>query len=327
LDDEQGWGSEKKGEGGFEAMSKSNLEKVLKDGNFAVTGECGPPRGADPEIVRKKGAHLKGCVDGVNVTDNQTSVVRMSSIAASLILKEMGFDPITQMVCRDRNRIAMQSDILGAAALGINNLLCLSGDHQKFGDHPTAKNVYDIDSMQLIGMVKGLRDDGKFLGGEEVKGGKPDLFIGCAENPFADPFEIRAMRLAKKAAAGAQFIQTQCIFNMEKFEKWMEMVRDLGVHEKIYILAGITPYKSIGMARYMKTSVPGMDVPDEHIERLKGVPKEKVAEEGIKIAIETIQRCRQIKGVAGVHIMAIEWEEKVPEIVQAAGLYPRPNGK
>ena len=218
----------------------------------------------------------------------------------------------------------MQSDLLGAAALGINNILCLSGDHQKFGDHPTAKNVYDIDSMQLIGMVKGLRDDGKFLGGEEIKAGKPDLFIGCAENPFADPFEIRAMRLAKKAAAGAQFIQTQCIFNMEKFEKWMEMVRDLGVHEKIHILAGITPYKSIGMARYMKTSVPGMDVPDAHIDRLKGVPKEKVAEEGIKIAVEIMQRCKEIKGVAGIHLMAIEWEEKVPEIIQAAGLYPRP---
>lgn len=304
-------------------MSASNLEKVLKSGNFAVTGECGPPRGADAEVVRKKGAHLKGYVDGVNVTDNQTSVVRMSSLAASLLLKEMGFDPIMQMVCRDRNRIAIQSDLLGAAALGINNLLCLSGDHQKFGDHPTAKNVYDIDSMQLIHTVKQLRDDGKFLGGEEVKG-RPDIFIGCAENPFADPFEIRAMRLAKKAAAGAQFIQTQCIFNVEKFEKWMEMVRDLGVHEKIYILAGITPCKSIGMARYMKTSVPGMDVPDALIDRLKGVPKEKVVEEGIKICIETIERVRAIKGVAGVHIMAIEWEEKVPEIVKAAGLYPRP---
>ena len=305
-------------------MSASNLEKILKSGNFAVTGECGPPRGSDAEIVRKKGSHLKGYVDGVNVTDNQTSVVRMSSLSASLILKEIGFDPIMQMVCRDRNRIAIQSDILGASALGINNLLCLSGDHQKFGDHPTAKNVYDIDSMQLIQTVKRLRDEGKFLGGEEVKGGKPDLFIGCAENPFADPFEIRAMRLAKKAAAGAQFVQTQCIFNVPKFEKWMEMVRDLGVHEKIYILAGITPCKSIGMARYMKTSVPGMDVPDELIDRLKGVPKEKVAEEGIKIAIEMIDQVRQIKGVAGVHIMAIEWEEKVPEIVKAAGLHPRP---
>ena len=301
----------------------SNLEKVLKSGAFAVTSECGPPRGADPEAVKKKGAYLKGYVDGVNVTDNQTSVVRMSSFSASLILKQMGFDPIMQMVCRDRNRIAIQSDILGASALGINNLLCLSGDHQSFGDHPTAKNVFDIDSMQLIQTVKRMRDDGKFLGGEEVKG-KPSLFIGCAENPFADPFEIRAMRLAKKAAAGAQFVQTQCVFNVEKFEEWMKQVRDLGVHEKIYILAGITPYKSIGMARYMKTSVPGMDVPDADIERLKGVPKEKVAEEGIRICLDTIERVRQIKGVAGIHIMAIEWEEKVPEIVKTAGLYPRP---
>ena len=301
----------------------SNLEKVLASGAFAVTSECGPPRGADPEAVKKKGAFLKGYVDGVNVTDNQTSVVRMSSFSASLILKGMGFDPVMQMVCRDRNRIAIQSDILGAAALGINNLLCLSGDHQSFGDHPTAKNVFDIDSIQLIQTVKRMRDEGRFISGEEVKG-RPDLFIGCAENPFADPFEIRAMRLAKKAAAGAQFVQTQCIFNVEKFEKWMEMVRDLGVHEKMYILAGITPFKSIGMARYMKTSVPGMDVPEEMIDRLKGVPKEKVADEGIKICVELIERVRAIKGVAGIHIMAIEWEQKVPQIVETAGLYPRP---
>ena len=247
----------------------------------------------------------------------------MSSFSACLVLKGMGLDPVMQMVCRDRNRIAIQSDILGAAALGINNLLCLSGDHQKFGDHPTAKNVFDIDSIQLIQTVKRMRDEGKFISGEEIKG-KPNIFIGCAENPFADPFEIRALRLAKKAAAGAQFVQTQCVFNVEKFEKWMEMVRDLGVHEKMYILAGITPMKSIGMARYMKNSVPGMDVPEEQIERLKGVPKEKVAEEGIKIAVETIERVRAIKGVAGVHIMAIEWEDRVPEIVKAAGLHPRP---
>ncbi len=301
----------------------SNLEKVLKSGAFAVTSECGPPRGSDAEVVRKKGAYLKDVVDAVNVTDNQTSMVRMSSFSASLILKEMGFDPVMQMVCRDRNRIAMQSDILGAAAWGINNLLCLSGDHQRFGDHPGAKNVYDIDSMQLIQTVKKLRDEGKFLSGEEVKG-RPNMFIGCAENPFADPFEIRAMRLAKKAAAGAQFVQTQCIFNMKKFEQWMEMVRDLGVHEKVYILAGITPMKSIGMARYMQTSVPGMDVPEELINRLKGVPKEQVAEEGIKMCVEMIEHVKSIKGVAGVHIMAIEWEQKVAEIVKAAGLYPRP---
>ncbi|MCX5799081.1 MAG: methylenetetrahydrofolate reductase [Proteobacteria bacterium] len=301
----------------------SNLERVLKSGAFAVTSECGPPRGADPEVIRKKGAYLKGYVDAVNVTDNQTSVVRMSSFSSSLILKEMGFDPVMQMVCRDRNRIAIQSDILGAAALGIKNILCLSGDHQTFGDHPTAKNVFDIDSMQLIQCVRQMTEEGKFLSGEEIKG-RPDLFVGCAENPFADPFEIRAMRLAKKVKAGAQFVQTQSVFHIEKFEKWMEMVRDLGVHEKVYILAGITPMKSIGMARYMKNSVPGMDVPDELIERMKETPKEKQAEEGIKICVETIERVRAIKGVAGVHIMAIEWESKVPEIVEAAGLYPRP---
>ena len=303
--------------------TQSNLERVLKSGAFAVTSECGPPRGADPEVVKKKGGYLNGYADCINVTDNQTSVVRMSSFSACLVLKGMGLDPVMQMVCRDRNRIAIQSDILGAAALGINNLLCLSGDHQKFGDHPMAKNVFDIDSIQLIQTMKQMRDEGKFISGEEVKG-KPNIFIGCAENPFADPFEIRALRLAKKAAAGAQFVQTQCIFNVEKFEKWMEMVRDLGVHEKVYVLAGITPMKSIGMARYMKNSVPGMDVPEEQIERLKGVPKEKVAEEGIKIAVETIERVKAIKGVAGVHIMAIEWEDRVPEIVKAAGLHPRP---
>jgi methylenetetrahydrofolate reductase (NADPH) len=301
----------------------SNLEKVLKAGNFAVTSECGPPRGADQEAVKKKGAFLAGYVDAVNVTDNQTSVVRMSSFSASLVLKTMGLDPVMQMVCRDRNRIAIQSDVLGASALGINNILCLSGDHQKFGDHPTAKNVFDIDSMQLIQCIRQMVDDGRFLSGEEIKG-KPDLFVGCAANPFADPFDIRAMRLAKKAKAGAQFVQTQCIFNVEKFGKWMEMVRDLGVHEKVYILAGITPMKSAGMAKYMKNSVPGMDVPDDLIKRMQDTPKEKQAEEGIRICLETIEKMRAIKGVSGIHIMAIEWEQKVPEIVKSAGLYPRP---
>jgi len=301
----------------------SNLEKVLKAGNFAVTSECGPPRGADPEAVKKKGSLLAGYVDAVNVTDNQTSVVRMSSFSACLILKAMGLDPVMQMVCRDRNRIAIQSDVLGASALGINNILCLSGDHQKFGDHPTAKNVFDIDSMQLIQCIRQMVDDGRFLSGEEIKG-KPDLFVGCAANPFADPFEIRAMRLAKKAKAGAQFVQTQCVFNAEKFGKWMEMVRDLGVHENVYILAGITPMKSSGMAKYMKNSVPGMDVPDDLIKRMQDTPKEKQAEEGIRICLETIEKVRSIKGVSGIHIMAIEWEQMVPEIVRSAGLYPRP---
>jgi len=303
--------------------TKSNIERLLEAGKFVVTSECGPPRGSDPEVIRKKGELLKGAVDAVNVTDNQTSIVRMSSLASCLILKYMGFDPIWQVVCRDRNRIAIQSDILGAAALGINNILCLSGDHQSFGDHPKAKNVYDIDSIQLINTVRTLRDDGKFLSGEEVKG-KPSLFIGAAENPFGDPFEIRAMRLGKKVKVGCDFIQTQGIYNMEKFGKWMEMVRDRGLHEKCAILAGVIPLKSAGMAKHMKKNVPGMDVPDSLIERLSGVPKEKQAEEGIKICVEMIQQLKEIKGVRGVHIMAIEWEQKVPEIAKAAGLLPRP---
>jgi methylenetetrahydrofolate reductase (NADPH) len=303
--------------------SDSRLEGILERGEFAVTSECGPPRGVAPEVITKKGELLKGYVDAVNVTDNQTSVVRMSSFASCILLKNMGFDPILQMVCRDRNRIALQSDILGAAALGINNILCLTGDHQKFGDHATAKNVFDLDSVQLIQTVKWMRDEGKFLGGEELKG-VPKFFIGAAANPFADPFEIRVPRLAKKVNAGVQFIQTQCIYNLERFEKWMGMVRDRGLHEKVHILAGVTPFKSVGMAKYMKNMVPGMDVPDEFIERLQGVPKEDQAEEGIKICVESIQRLRAIEGVHGVHVMAIEWEEKVPEIVQQAGLHPRP---
>ncbi|HEX15965.1 MAG: methylenetetrahydrofolate reductase [Deltaproteobacteria bacterium] len=303
--------------------SSSRLERILRAGHFAVTSECGPPRGADPEAIRKKGELLKGVVDAVNVTDCQTAVVRMSSLASCLILKEMGFEPILQMVTRDRNRIAIQSDILGAAALGINNILCLTGDHQRAGDHPQAKNVFDLDSIQLIAAVKTMRDEGKFINGEELTV-RPRLFIGAAANPFADPFEIRALRLAKKVAAGADFIQTQCIYNLERFREWMRQVVDMGLHEKVYILAGVTPLKSVGMARYMKNMVPGMDVPDEIIARLKGVPKEKQASEGIKIAIETIEQLKEIEGVRGVHIMAIEWEEKVREIAEGAGLLPRP---
>jgi methylenetetrahydrofolate reductase (NADPH) len=303
--------------------SDSHLEKMLEKGEFAVTSECGPPRGADAEVIKKKGELLKGTVDAINVTDNQTSVVRMSSLSSCILLKQMGIDATLQMVTRDRNRIAIQSDFLGAAALGINNILCLSGDHQKFGDHSTAKNVYDMDSVHLIQTVKHMRDEGKFLGGDELKG-VPRLFIGAAANPFADPFESRVVRLAKKVAAGVQFIQTQCIFNLERFGEWMELVRDRGLHEKVHILGGVTPMKSVGMANYMKNMVPGMDVPDELIARIKGVEKDKRAEEGVKIAIETIQQLKEMEGVHGVHIMAIEWEEMVPRIAEEAGLLPRP---
>ena len=301
----------------------SKLERILAAGHLAVTAECGPPRGSDPEVITRKGQLLKDHVDALNVTDNQTSVTRLSSLAACIHLKLMGVEPVLQMVTRDRNRIALQSDILGAASFDINNVLCLSGDHQVFGDCPDGQNVFDLDSMQLLQTVRHMRDNGRFLSGDDIQR-PPRMFVGAAANPFAEPFKIRVPRLAKKIAAGAEFIQTQCIYNLERFEAWMSGVRDRGLHEKVYILAGVTPMKSVGMARYMKKNVPGMDVPDELINRLAGVPKEKQAEEGISICLETIARLREIKGVSGFHIMAIEWEEKVPEIVERAGLFPRP---
>jgi len=301
----------------------SRLEKILASGNLAVTSECGPPRGSNGDTITKKAEMIKDYVDAINITDNQTSVTRLCSLAACIRLKLMGVEPVLQMVTRDRNRIALQSDILGAASFDIFNILCLSGDHQSFGDNPQGQNVFDIDSIQLIQTIRHMRDEGKFLGGDDIDR-PPQMFVGAAANPFADPFEIRVPRLAKKVAAGVEFIQTQCIYNLDKFELWMKQARDRGLHEKVYILAGLTPLKSAGMAKYMKNRVPGMDVPDEVVERMSGVPKEKQPEEGIKICVESIQRLKEVEGVRGFHVMAIEWEEKVPEIVEQSGLYPRP---
>ncbi len=302
--------------------SGSNLERVLKSGEFAVTGELGPPKNSDPEVVRKKAKILKGNVDAVNITDCQTAIVRMSSIGAGLIAQSEGVEPVIQMTCRDRNRIGMQSDLLAASAMGLKNLLCLTGDHQKFGNHPGSKGVFDMDSIQMLGMVRDMRDEKKFQCGEEIKGQAPQLFLGAAANPFASPFEYRAVRLGKKIANGADFIQTQIIYNVEKFAKFMEMSRDLGLPERAYILAGVTPPKSLGMARYMKKFVPGMDVTDEVIDRMKGAKDKK--QEGINICVDIINQVKEIKGVAGVHVMAIEWEEAVAEICETAGLLPRP---
>ncbi len=299
------------------------LRQILSNGGFAVTSECGPPRGANAEAVKRKGELLKGCVDSVNVTDNQTAIVRMSSIAACTHLLGMGLDPVMQMVTRDRNRIALQSDIMGAYSLGIRNILCLSGDHQSFGSQPDALNVFDIDSMNLIRTVKNMRDTGKDMSGFDLDVA-PDMFVGAAANPFADPFDYRVIRLAKKIDAGADFIQTQCIYNMERFKEWMKQAREEGLTEKTCILGGVTPLKSAGMARYMATKVAGMDVPEKVIKRMEGVGKDKAAAEGIKICVETIQELKELEGVRGVHIMAIEWEQKVAGIVEAAGLSPRP---
>lgn len=306
-------------------ISGSNLEQVLTSGQFTVTGELGPPQNGNFDVVRDKARILKSHVDAVNITDCQTAIVRMSSLTAGLIALAEGVEPVMQMTCRDRNRIGIQSDILGASALGIKNLLCLTGDHQKFGNHPQAKGVFDMDSIQLLGMIKAMRDDKKFQCGDEIKSHEPRLLLGAAANPFADPFEYRPIRVAKKVEAGASFIQTQIIYNVEKFARFMEIVRDLGLHEKVYILAGVTPPKSVGMARYMKKFVPGLDVTDDVIERLKGAKDPK--EEGINICVDIIKQVREIPGVAGVHVMAIGWEQAVPEIVSLAGLSPRPGAK
>ncbi len=324
-------------------LTGSNLERVLHAGYFAVTAELGPPQNADGAVIRKKAALLKGNCDAVNLTDNQTAIVRMSSISAGAIVLQEGLEPVIQMTCRDRNRLAIQSDLLGAYALGIRNLLCLSGDHQTFGNHPTAKNVYDIDSIQLVHVVAAMRDQRVFECGDEFKGQEPRFFVGAAASPFAGPVEFRPYRLAKKVQAGASFIQTQLVYDVDAFKVFMEKVRELGLHEKVYILAGVGPLKSPGMAKYMKDSVPGLLVPDVLIDRMTeaGAPwagkskdeltkddkKARAAawqDEGIKICIELIQQLREVEGVAGVHIMAIEWEDAVKPIVEGAGLLPRP---
>lgn len=304
-----------------EMKSGSNLEKLLSRGKFVVTAELGPPKAVNINTIINKVKVLKGFCDAVNITDNQTSIVRMSSIASAIKIIQLGMEPIIQMVTRDRNRIALQSDLIGAAALGVKNVLCLTGDHQSFGNHPSSKNVFDIDSIQLIKMFKDMRDEHKFQCGEEMKY-PPEIFIGAAANPFADPFDFRPIRLAKKVNAGVDFIQTQLIYNIEKFKEYMKKVREMDLHKKVYILAGVGPIKSLGMAKYMQKNVAGMDVPDKILEKLKKSKDAK--EEGINICVDIIQEIKEIEGVSGVHIMAIAWEEAVPVIVEKTGLLPRP---
>jgi len=299
----------------------TKLEKVLESGKFAVTAEAGPPKGTSAEVIRKKGELLRYCCDAVNVTDNQTAIVRMSSFAGCLLLKQQDIEPVMQMVVRDRNRLALQGDVLGAVALGIGNILCLSGDHQKFGNHPTAKGVFDIDSIQLIQTLKKMRDEKKFISDEDISGEVP-VFIGAAANPFADPFEYRVNRLAKKVKAGADFIQTQAVYDVPRFAKWMQMATDRGLDKQVHILAGVIPIKSAGMARYMRDYVPGVIVPDEVVTRMGEAESPK--EEGVKIILEIIEQLKEMPGVHGIHIMAVGWEDIVPEVVEKAGLMPRP---
>jgi len=299
----------------------TNLEQVLENGRFAVTAEAGPPKGAVPRVIQRKGELLKPYCDALNVTDNQTAIVRMSSLSGCILLKELGVDPVMQIVCRDRNRIAIQSDVLGAVALGIGNILCLSGDYQSFGNHPEAKSVFDIDSIQLVQLLSQMRDEKKFLSGEKISGELP-IFIGAAENPFADPFEYRALRLAKKIKAGVDFIQTQAVFDVAKFTKWMEIVTDRGLDKEVHILAGVIPIKSAGMGRYMRDNVPGVSVLDEIVTRMEDAKDTR--EEGLAICLEIIEQIKDIPGIHGIHIMAVGWEDIIPTIVEKARLLPRP---
>jgi methylenetetrahydrofolate reductase (NADPH) len=301
--------------------SGSRLEEILESGQFAVTGEAGPPKGSSPDGMRKKGELLRSSCDAINVTDNQAAVVRMSSLAGCLLLMQTGAEPVLQMVVRDRNRLALQSDILGAAALGIRNVLCLAGDHQRLGNHPTAAGAYDIDPIQLIQMIKTLRDDHRVESGETITGEVP-LYIGTVAHPFAEPLELHMITLAKKIRAGADFIQTQAIYELPRFMAWMDKVREQGLHEKAHILASVLPIKSVEMARRMRSGVPGMRLPDELVERIERAADAKA--EGIRICVETIEQLKRVPGVHGIHIMAVASEDSVPGIVKAAGLSPRP---
>ena len=300
----------------------SRLAQVLADGKFALAAEISPPRGVDLEAIKHEVSLLKDYVDAVNVTDNQAASVRMASIPVCAILAQLGIEPVAQMTCRDRNRLAIQADLLGAAALGIKNLLCLSGDHGKWGDHPQANSVYDIDSNHLLWMASSMTKTGCLDNGKEISP-RPNFFIGAAANPFSPPYDYRPYRLAKKVAAGAKFVQTQLIYNIHRFREYMTRVRDLGLDEKVYILAGVGPMKSARQASFMANKLAGMEVDPEIVYRMEKTPRAAQAEEGINICCELIEQVREIPGIAGLHIMAVRWAESIPEIVKRSGLYPR----
>ncbi|MEU8363130.1 methylenetetrahydrofolate reductase [Nonomuraea sp. NPDC048882] len=297
----------------------SGLRAAFEAGRFAVTAEIGPPRGADAEAVTRKADLLRGWVDAANITDNQGANVRMSSLAGSVLAQRAGVEPVMQLTCRDRNRMALQSDLLAAGALGIPNLLLLTGDHPRFGDHPEAKPVFDLDGLQLVWAARTLRDDGVLMSGKTVSQ-RPVWLIGTVENPFAPPLEFRARRLAKKVAAGAEFVQTQYVFDFEVFERWMADLRDLGVTERCKIMAGVGPIRSLRALEHLSTAVPGVRIPDEVGRRLRGVPADRVEEEGMRVCVETVQRLAAIPGVAGVHLMALGFEHGVPDILRRAGI-------
>lgn len=306
-----------------EYKSDGRLERVLRAGLFAVTAELNPPDSADPQEVYDAALVLSEVCDAINATDASGAHCHMSSVAICALLTRAGYAPVFQVSCRDRNRIAIQGDVLGAAAMGVSNVLCLTGDDVTVGDQPQAKRVFDFDSVQLLRTIKIMRDEGRFLSGRKLTT-PPRLFLGAAANPFVRPFEWRPLRLAKKVAAGADFIQTQYCFDVPRLRTFMQRVRDLGLYEKVFILVGVGPLRSERAAEFMRSNVPGVHIPDAVVERLRKTPKAQKRAEGKRICVEIIQQVREIEGVAGVHVMAYRQEELVAEIVEEAGLLPRP---
>ena len=303
-------------------VSGSRLERVLKSGRFAVTAELNPPDSADPHAVYDRALVLASVCDAINATDAAGANVHMSSVGVCALLTRAGYEPVMQVSCRDKNRIAIQGDLLGAAAMGVRNVLCLTGDGVQAGDQPEAKPVFDLDSTSLLRTCCILRDKGQFLSGRKLES-PPKLFLGAAENPFAPPYDFRPLRLGKKIEAGADFIQTQYCFDLPLLRDFMTKVRDLGLHERAFILIGVGPLRSAKSAEWMRTHVPGVHIPDDVIRRLGGVPTGKQRVEGKRLCVEIIQQVREIAGVSGVHVMAYRQEELVAEIIEEAGLLPR----
>ena len=301
----------------------SRLEEILRAGQFAVTAELNPPDSADPEDVYKAAKVLAEVCDGINAVDAPGANCHTSSVAMCALLTRVGYEPVYQVTCRDRNRIALQGDMLGAAAMGVLNVLCLTGDDVTSGDQPEAKRVFDFDSIQLLRTARTMRDQGVFLSGRKITT-PPCFFLGAVANPFVPPYEWRPQRLAKKIAAGADFIQTQYCFDVPRIQEYMRQVRDLGLDKQVYILVGVGPLRSAKAAEFMRSKVPGVVIPDEIVNRLQKTPKERHQEEGKQICIEIIEQVKEIEGVAGIHIMAYRQEELVANIVKESGLLPRP---
>lgn len=298
-------------------VSPGRLERVLRAGVFAVTTEIAPPDSADPYEVYERAAVFDGYVDAINATDGSGANCHMSSVGMCSLLTRRGYSMVMQLSCRDRNRIAMQGDVLGASAMGVSSILCLTGDGVQSGDHPEAKPVFDMDCMTSLGMLRGMRDDGHFLSGRSLSH-PPQVFLGAAANPFSPPYDFRPLRLAKKVAAGAQFIQTQYCFDIDMLVEYMARVRDLGLHEKVFILPGVGPLASAKSAEWIRTNVAGVHIPDAVVKRLRGA--ENQAAEGVNVCIDMINQISEIEGVHGVHIMAYRQEHQVPDIVERTGV-------